>query len=63
MAKEPRDVHSVSRPIYAFLRDADPDFNRDRTWQTEYEFSNGRRFKGRGDSRGPYANDILPTET
>lgn len=34
---------------------ADPDFNEESLNPVEYEFSNGRKFKGRYKSRGAYA--------
>ncbi len=56
--KTPRDVRTKSdRPILSVIKDADPDFNADRNKQLEYEFSSGRKFYGRPDSRGPYSND------
>lgn len=36
---------------------ADPDWQRAKTRETEYEFSNGRVFEANPDRRGPYAED------
>lgn len=37
------------------VRRADPDFDRDRKKETEYKFSNGRRFTADPSTRGAYA--------
>lgn len=57
-APVPRDTKSRSRPLIAHIQDVDPTFNRDKHWAVEYEFSNGRKFEGRTDSRGPYATEV-----
>jgi hypothetical protein len=42
-------------PYYAEVRKADPQFEKDRVNQVEYEFS-GRTFYGNPSVRGPYDN-------
>ena len=48
---------SISIPFKVLVQRADPDFERARRKEREYEFSNGRVFEANPDNRGPYADD------
>ncbi len=49
------NTKSVTRPLEYYFRKADKDFNKNRYAHTEYEFSNGRKFKVRDyRTRHPY---------
>lgn len=46
---------SISIPWKALVLRRDPDFERDKRSEREYEFSNGRTFRADPAKRGPYA--------
>jgi hypothetical protein len=48
---------SIDVPWRALVARADPDHAKKKTREVEYEFSNGRRFVGNPDRRGPYSED------
>lgn len=48
---------SLTMPFKVLVQRADPDYERDKRNQVEFEFSNGRVFKHNPNTRGPYAED------
>lgn len=48
---------SLSIPWKVLVLRKDPDFEREKRNELEYEFSNGRQFRGDPAKRGPYAED------
>lgn len=48
---------TLTIPFKVLIVRADPDFEREKRDQVEYEFSNGRVFKHNPAIRGPYAED------
>lgn len=46
---------SVNRTFKSLVLQADPDFEREKRNETEYEFSNGRKFTANPATRGAYA--------
>lgn len=55
----PRDTgtRSVERTWKEIVVEADPDFEAEKRKETEYEFSNGRKFTANPAKRGAYADD------
>jgi hypothetical protein len=46
---------TIELPFRYLVRRADPDFEKDRIYEPEYEFGGGRRtFKGKRNARGAY---------
>lgn len=54
MASEPKGHGSITRPILTLIRQADPNFDKDKKKHTEYRFSNGRKFVADPAKRWPY---------
>ena len=50
-------TRSVERTWKEIVVAADPDFEAEKKKDTEYEFSNGRKFTGNVAKRGAYADD------
>ena len=48
---------SISIPWKALVQRHDPDLERDKRNEIEYQFSNGRTFRANPATRGPYAED------
>ena len=48
---------SFDKPFRNLVREADPDWERGRKREIEYEMSNGRKFAGDPARRGPYSGD------
>ena len=45
---------SFDKPFLNIVRETDPNLDRDRKREIEYEMSNGRKFRGDPSKRGPY---------
>ena len=50
-------VRSREIPFLTLVRKADPEFEKNRRTEPEYEFSNGREFKARQADRGVYQDE------
>jgi hypothetical protein len=48
---------NIDIPWKVFVLRRDPDYEREKRNQLEYQFSNGRQFFANQDHRGPYAED------
>jgi hypothetical protein len=48
---------SISIPWRALIQRWDPDYEKDKRDQVEFQFSNGRQFKHNPETRGPYADE------
>ncbi|WP_213287577.1 hypothetical protein [Bradyrhizobium sp. sGM-13] len=48
---------SISIPWKVLVLRQDPDLERDKRNEIEYQFSNGRAFRGNPATRGPYSED------
>jgi hypothetical protein len=53
----PTRVQSLSVPWLALVLRADPDFQREKRREVEYEFSSGRVMRADRSTRGAYAED------
>jgi hypothetical protein len=48
---------TLNLPFKVLVQRADPDYEREKRDQVEFEFSNGRQFRHNPNTRGPYAED------
>lgn len=48
---------NINIPWKVLVLKKDHDYEREKRDQLEYQFSNGREFRGNPDKRGPYADD------
>jgi hypothetical protein len=48
---------NINIPWKALVLKRDPDYEREKRDQLEYQFSNGREFRANPDNRGAYAED------